>query len=151
MPALFSRRIIATSRMTGTETNITRNASPRPKVSGKPRSTRRVRLSRVGSCWRAASVIPSAMGTATARPSQPSRTIQEGTLLGSGTKASANAATLGAITPAASSGHATAAPTSADSSVRSRADVLPNSAWTAHPKIALRILPADRVMSASNA
>jgi hypothetical protein len=77
---------------------------------------------------RAAIAAPSASGTASASASHTRRTIHDGTACGMGTKASANAATLGAATPSASSGHTTAAPTMAERIVWSRGVVRPNSA-----------------------
>jgi hypothetical protein len=53
--------------------------------------------------------------------------------------------------PATRRGHATAPATKADSIVWSRDVVLPKRAWTAQPKIAFRILPADFEMSAKSA
>jgi hypothetical protein len=40
MSALFWRRTMATSRITGTDTNMIKNAIAKPMVVGKPRRTR---------------------------------------------------------------------------------------------------------------
>jgi hypothetical protein len=91
----------------------------------------------------AATTVPTSNGTARARPSQTRRTIQLGTRCDSGTKATRKVAILGKAIPTSRIGQATAAPTSADSSVCCLGEVRPNSATTAQPKMAFRILPAD--------
>jgi len=60
-----------------------------------------------------------------------------------GTKANSSAATFGAANPSSRMGQATAAATIVDKNVCARDDVWPNSARTAHPKMALRTFPAD--------
>jgi hypothetical protein len=103
--------------MTGTETNMIRNANARPSVMGKPRSTFLKVDSLVRARLRAARVNPSAIGTASASVIHTARMIQDGTARGIGTNAKASAAIFGAAMPTTSSGHTTAAPTSAERSV----------------------------------
>ena len=63
----------------------------------------------------------------------------------------ATSGAAGHTTPITSSGHAAAAPTSAESHIFSRGLVGPKSATTAHPNRADMMLPRERLMSARTA
>src|SRR4029077_17726862 len=98
--ALVRRRTSAAKRMTGTETNINRNALARPTVIGKPRNTRATNDSRgEPGGERAATARPTTIGTASANVNQTARIAYDGIHLGTCTKASASAASRGATTP----------------------------------------------------
>ena len=144
MLALRCLRISAASRMTGTETNMIRNAAVRPMVIGKPRSKRLANGSAAVPGGALAPIAtPRASGTITTSASQTSRMDQDGIQCGIGTKASSSDAIRGNATPSSKIGQATAAPTNADRKVCCRAVVWPNRARTAQPKMAFRIFPAD--------
>ena len=70
---------------------------------------------------------------------------------GSGAKFRTSVASRGHTTPITSSGHAAAAPTSAESHIFSRGFVGPKSATTAHPNRADMMLPRERLMRARTA
>ena len=112
MSALFRRRTSVTNRMTGTDTNMMRNAEANPNVMGNPRRTVTARDSFfVDGGALAATASPTATGMMSARVTHTIRMVQEGTRCGIGTKASRRAAIFGATTPNRRIGQATAAPT----------------------------------------
>ena len=130
----------------GAITIISRNAIARVKVTWNPR--RNFFQPGSGSAddgERAAITLPTMNGTRRASAIQMMRSQRLGTDLESGTKETTNSVTRGTTMPRTSSGHAAAAATTADSMVCSFGEVWPKSATTAHPKIALRIFPTDRV------
>src|SRR5262245_53832272 len=97
-------------RSTGTVSNSTTNAAESPNVIGKP-------LSRLaGHDWRGRSggawtrkTAPTISGTRTTNASHPMRIQPDGTLLDSGTNATANTVTFGNATPTSRIGHIAAA------------------------------------------
>ena len=153
--------------------NTMKNDAATASVIGTPRSKRMTFDSRNGECRmreaddasaravpgtgaavprdRAAIAAPSANGTMTARAIQIRRIAQVGTQWGSGAKVRASVASRGQTTPITRSGHAAAAPTSAESHIFSRGVVGPKSATTAHPKRADMMLPNERLMRARRA
>jgi hypothetical protein len=131
-------------RRAGTVMNISTKAEAIPSVMGKPRRTLLIAGSRgVPGGALEATTRPTMTGTASASASQTTLTIQLGTRFDRGMKPITRAAILGKAIPASRIGQAAAAATSPDSSVCCFGEVRPNSATTAHPKIAFRILPAD--------
>ena len=145
-------RMIETRCSTGIVMKLSQNAIASPRVTGYPRAIRTTAGSRgePGGAF-AASTSPMTTGSAVASMTQTARTIHVGTRSGTGTNASARAAMRGANTPITRSGQSAAEATSPVRRSCSAPDVTPNSARTAHPKIALRTFPADRPMNASNA
>src|SRR5262245_20032090 len=150
----------------GTLTNTTANDAAMASVVGTPRDMRFSLDSPSGVGGggpgvpgtgdpdpraRVAMAIPTAKGTATARASHPSRTVQDGTKAGMGTKASTSAMALGQTIPSTRIGQAAAVPTSTDSWIFSAPLVVPKSASTAHPNKAPATRPSERLMRAKTA
>src|SRR3954470_7856692 len=142
----------AQKRITGTDTNMIRNAAARPTVMGKPRSKRLTNDSRGALDGVFVAIAkPTENGTRPASASHTTRTIQLGSQWGRGMKARNSAQVLENTAPSSNTGQATAAPTNPDKRICSFGVVRPNSARTAQPKMAFRILPADLVRRPSRA